>query len=162
MRRHFRGMSDSSDKELDAITLLSAGGRAVTFAGGGATESATAGVLNDDSATPHDCNGDGVIDAGDISATILAIFDPTFPGGPGCDSNGDGSVDAGDISCVIILIFGGTCGAGSSSTQVSLRETLPPFVMVRVADIQGQARAPTLLRGTVQAFDDQIHIAPRK
>jgi len=40
------------DEAFDLVlSALSASGRAVAFAGGGATESATAGVLNDDSAT---------------------------------------------------------------------------------------------------------------
>jgi len=71
-----------------------------------------------------DCNSDGIVDAGDISATILEIFDGdgasavdapgrTFPGSSvGCDANADAIVDAGDISCAILIIFNGpgSCG----------------------------------------------------
>jgi len=82
------------------------------------TGSYTQGIVGIPKVPPGDCNGDGLVDAGDISATILEIFDPTFAGTEGCDSNGDGKVDAGDIYCVKILVFGGTCGDSSSSTQV--------------------------------------------
>ena len=75
---------------------------------------------------PGDCNGDGLVDAGDISALVLEIFDGdgnlpadapggTFPGDPvGSDANEDGVVDAGDISCAILIIFygPGACGGG--------------------------------------------------
>lgn len=70
-----------------------------------------------------DCNGDGAVNAGDLSALSLEIFDGdgfqaaavpggTFPGHPiGCDANGDHLVTAGDISCTVLLIFEGpgTC-----------------------------------------------------
>ncbi len=69
--------------------------------------------------SPGDCNSDGTVDAGDISALVLEIFDGdgnlpadapggTFPGDPlGSDANEDGVVDAGDISCTVLLIFNG-------------------------------------------------------
>ena len=68
---------------------------------------------------PGDCNGDELIDAGDLTAMVLEVFDGdgnlpagtpggTFPGNPaGCDGNEDGVVDAGDLSCVVLLIFNG-------------------------------------------------------
>lgn len=68
---------------------------------------------------PGDCNADGMIDAGDISACVLEVFDGdgnvwtdvpqgTFLGNPvGCDANQDLVVDAGDLSCKILLIFNG-------------------------------------------------------
>jgi hypothetical protein len=73
---------------------------------------------------PGDCNGDEIVDAGDISALVLEIFDGdgshpadtplgTFPGDPvGSDSNADGTVDAGDISCTVLLIFNGPGACG--------------------------------------------------
>lgn len=77
-----------------------------------------------------DCNDDGVVDAGDISALILEIFDGdgslatntgggSFAGTHHCDANDDTVVDAGDISCTILIIFEGfdgllTCGTGST------------------------------------------------
>jgi len=79
---------------------------------------------------PGDCNGDSKVDAGDISACVLEIFDGdgnnpadtpggTFLGNPGCDANEDGIVDAGDISCTVLLIFQGpgACGGGASATS---------------------------------------------
>lgn len=76
---------------------------------------------------PGDVNGDTVIDAGDISALVLEIFDGdgnlasnapggTFIGNPvGSDPNKDSFVDAGDISCLVLTIFNGegACSAGN-------------------------------------------------
>ncbi len=76
-------------------------------------------ILSGSSVSPGDCNGDGTVDAGDISALVLEIFDGdgslpadapggTFAGDPvGSDANSDGVVDAGDISCAVLLIFNG-------------------------------------------------------
>ncbi|UCD34943.1 MAG: hypothetical protein JSU90_11725 [Nitrospiraceae bacterium] len=69
--------------------------------------------------TPGDCNGDGKVDAGDISSLVMEIFDGdgnlpadapggTFPGDPvGSDANSDGLVDMQDISCTVHIIFSG-------------------------------------------------------
>lgn len=66
-----------------------------------------------------DCNSDRRVDAGDISADGLEIFDgdgsfwlaapgSTFAGDPvGCDANADTTIDAGDLSCMVRLIFEG-------------------------------------------------------
>ena len=66
-----------------------------------------------------DCNGDFQVDAGDLPACILEVFDGDggfwadaagggFQGNPiGCDANGDGWIDAGDLSCKLKLIFEG-------------------------------------------------------
>jgi len=71
------------------------------------------------SIAPGDCNADSLIDAGDISALTLEIFDGdgddpinaplgSFAGDPvGCDSNEDVIMDAGDLSCTTLLIFDG-------------------------------------------------------
>ncbi len=79
-----------------------------------------------------DCNGDGGVDAGDLSALVLEIFDGddvlpantpggTFPGNPvGCNPNQDLVVDAGDISCTVLIIWGGgsaACTGLSASTS---------------------------------------------
>ncbi|MCJ7662370.1 MAG: hypothetical protein MUO67_24760, partial [Anaerolineales bacterium] len=70
-----------------------------------------------------DCNGDGEVDAGDLSALVLEIFDGddvhpantpggTYPGNPiGCNPNQDMVVDAGDLSCTVLIIFGGGSAA---------------------------------------------------
>lgn len=82
----------------------------------GTTTGTTVRIL---SGTPGDCNRDDRVDAGDISALVLEIFDgdgsdpqqtPTgsFAGDPvGCDANEDGLIDAGDLSCTPLLIFNG-------------------------------------------------------
>ncbi len=67
-----------------------------------------------------DCNGDGKIDAGDMSAITLEISDQDgsspllaqngkFKGTQGCDANGDNTIDRKDISCTSNLIFGKSC-----------------------------------------------------
>lgn len=79
-----------------------------------------------------DSNGDGLVDAGDISAVVLEIFDGdgngwldtaggSFAGHPvGSDANEDTVVDAGDIPCVALLIFGGpgSCGLTGASEDL--------------------------------------------
>jgi hypothetical protein len=71
---------------------------------------------------PGDCNGDGRVDAADLTALVLEIFDydgvlpidtpgSTFAGNPvGCNPNGDDIVNAGDISCTVLISWGYTCG----------------------------------------------------
>lgn len=66
-----------------------------------------------------DCNFDQQINAGDLSALGLELFDGdsndpfairggAFPGEPGgCNANADTAVDAADVSCTVLLIFGG-------------------------------------------------------
>jgi len=73
-----------------------------------------------------DCNGSGTVEAGDLTATGLEIFDgdgnlwyDIYKGSRtafsprGCNSNQDNVVDAGDISCTARKIFNAnaTCGA---------------------------------------------------
>ena len=65
-----------------------------------------------------DCNGDASVDAGDVSALVLELFDGdgilkagvsggTFAGtATGCDANRDGVVDAGDLSCTLNALYG--------------------------------------------------------
>lgn len=62
------------------------------------------------------CNGDGIVDAGDLSAVVQELFDGdgagaadvaggTFAGTLGCDANEDAVIDAADVSCVVQRIF---------------------------------------------------------
>jgi Tol biopolymer transport system component len=79
-----------------------------------------------------DCNGDGLVDAGDLSALVLEIFDGddvlpentpggSFPGNPvGCNPNQDMVVDAGDLSCTVLIIWGGGSAACAGGTSQSL------------------------------------------
>jgi hypothetical protein len=85
-----------------------------------------------------DCNGDGLVDAGDLSGLILEIFDGddvlpkdtpggTFPGNPvGCNPNQDMVVDAGDLSCTVLIIWGGGSAACSGGTNALSRSMLFP------------------------------------
>jgi len=69
-----------------------------------------------------DCNSDTSVNAGDLTALVLEIFDgdpsdpPSTPGGTfagnaiGCNPNLDYIVDAGDLSCNVAIILGGSCG----------------------------------------------------
>ncbi len=73
-----------------------------------------------------DCNGDEAVDAGDLTACGLELFDGdaafwlevpggNFAGSPvGCDANADAAVNAGDVSCKGRLIFGLGCGGGAA------------------------------------------------
>lgn len=66
-----------------------------------------------------DCNNDSAVDAGDLSAEVLEIFDGdgtaptearggTFAGDPvGCNPNLDRAIDAGDLACTVLTIFNG-------------------------------------------------------
>ncbi|MCB0084080.1 MAG: hypothetical protein KDE47_24245, partial [Caldilineaceae bacterium] len=87
------------------------------------------------------CNMDAAVDAGDISAVVMEIFDGdgtgvgtvaggTFAGGPGCDANQDTVINAADISCTVLLIFNGpnSCsalasGASRPAAQLAIRNT---------------------------------------
>ncbi len=74
-----------------------------------------------------DCNGDGKLDAGDIPACVLEIFDGdgvdpaaakggSYAGTVGCDCNIDAKIDAGDITCTVLRIFGGYPGPAAQTT----------------------------------------------
>lgn len=100
------------------------------------------------SGQPGDVNVDSQVDAGDISALVLEIFDGdgnlatntlggSFPGNPiGSDPNRDSLVDAGDISCLVLIIFNGQGACGSSdlvSTSKSpdlLSESIPQLALL--------------------------------
>lgn len=97
---------------------------------------------------PGDCNGDQVVDAGDISALVLEIFDGdgaspaatpggTFPGTPGSDANQDGLVDAGDVSCLVLIIFNGPGACGGGRAPAAAQEFAP-------LDIVADSNTPVL------------------
>jgi len=81
-----------------------------------------------------DCNGDDLVDAGDLSALVLEFFDGdgvlpantpmgTFAGNPiGCNPNQDMVVDAGDLSCTVLIIWGG--GSAACTGTLSSASTL--------------------------------------
>jgi photosystem II stability/assembly factor-like uncharacterized protein len=113
-------------------------------AGGSISGSTTNGSVSLSAIRSGDTNGDGKVDAGDISALVLEIFDNdgnlpgnvsggSFPGFPGADANSDGKVDAGDITCTVLRIFGGSCGGAAALNAQPLAGpslTLPNRVTV--------------------------------
>lgn len=80
-----------------------------------------------------DCNGDRAVDAADLGAGGLELFDGdgnlwldvpggTFSGQPvGCDANADQAVDAGDISCIGRQIFAAVCDGEAGPERPELR-----------------------------------------
>jgi hypothetical protein len=78
-----------------------------------------------------DCNGDGLVDAGDLSALVLELFDGdgvlpadtpfgTYAGNSiGCNPNQDMVVDAGDLSCTVLIIWGGGSAACTGTVATS-------------------------------------------
>ncbi len=112
-----------------------------------------------------DCNGDGWVDAADVGACGLEIYDGDgdhwldvgagYPGSPvGCDSNADRIVDAGDLSCTSRLIFGGTCGAGRSvrGAEQGPRLTMPADAAV----VDGVVRVPVELDDAGHAISSLV------
>lgn len=87
-----------------------------------------------------DCNGDAGVDAADVGALGLELFDgdgsgwlavpgSTFAGNPaGCDANGDTGVDAGDVSCTARRIFASPCDGDPPPGHPLL--SVPRFVPV--------------------------------
>lgn len=106
-----------------------------------------------------DCNGDGGVDAGDLSALVLEIFDGddvlpantpggTFPGNPvGCNPNQDLVVDAGDISCTVLIIWGGGSAACTGVTESTAKLT----TMMTAASAE---QVEVVLPDQVQALKD--------
>ncbi len=106
-----------------------------------------------------DCNGDGVVDAGDISACVLEIFDGdgnqavdapggTFPGTVCCDCNEDGIIDAGDISCTVLAIFSGSGAYGGGGGREPTTGEAVPFDLAESPD------------GPVLAIPEQLRAWP--
>lgn len=63
-----------------------------------------------------DCNGDNKVDAGDLSAISLEIYDGdgnavadvgggSFAGTPGCDADGNGIINDADTTCIQGIIY---------------------------------------------------------
>ncbi len=93
-----------------------------------------------------DCNGDGDVDAADLSALVLEIFDGddvhpantpggTYPGNPiGCNPNQDMVVDAGDLSCTVRIIFGGGTAA-CTGTSLLMSYQFANLVTLEIPDL---------------------------
>lgn len=92
---------------------------------------ATDGFVYIQSGIPGDCNSDGVVNGGDLTAVVLEIFDgdgtlpanvpnPTFLGNPvGCNPNMDYVVDAGDLSCTVQIIWYGPAATCDGVTTLA-------------------------------------------
>jgi hypothetical protein len=106
-----------------------------------------------------DCNGDQLVDAGDLGADVLELFDTdgsfwldaplsTFPGSPiGCDANADLAIDAGDLSCTPLLIFQGSGACATTPLIVDQPASLQ--LPARTGSVNGRVDLPVnLLRGT--------------
>jgi hypothetical protein len=106
-----------------------------------------------------DCNGDQRVDAGDLGADVLELFDTdgsfwldaplsTFPGSPiGCDANADLAIDAGDLSCTPLLIFQGPGACATTPLIVDQPASLQ--LPARTGSVNGRVDLPVnLLRGT--------------
>lgn len=113
-----------------------------------------------------DCNKSGSVEAGDLTATGLEIFDgdgnawyDIYKGSRtafsprGCNSNQDLVLDAGDISCTARRIFGQTCGAVVAAG--SSKATLEVASGLRVAN-GASVKVPVLLRGNGNAADTAV------
>lgn len=113
-----------------------------------------------------DCNASGSVEAGDLTATGLEIFDgdgnawyDIYKGSRtafsprGCNSNQDLVLDAGDISCTARRIFGQTCGAVVAAG--SSKATLEVASGLRVAN-GASVKVPVLLRGNGNAADTAV------
>jgi hypothetical protein len=126
------------------------------------------------SGIPGDCNSDQRVDAGDISALALEIFDGdgsypadtpggTFPGDPvGCNANEDSTVDAGDISCTALLIFHGP-GACSGTQSEKLHLNAIGKVASEARGAKGNKRSPievTSLEGPMLTIPDRLPAWP--
>jgi Tol biopolymer transport system component len=119
--------------------------------------------------TPGDCNGDSMVNAGDISALVLEIFDgdgnlpgnvpnPTFPGNPvGCNPNQDFVVDAGDLSCLIQIIwYGAAATCDGSSITGPLELSIDLATKTSLASTQPELK----IAGTVPARPGERVVVP--
>jgi hypothetical protein len=120
--------------------------------GQGGTDTATVTVtVGTPCPEPGDTNGDCTVNAGDISALVLEIFDGdgdapggapggSFPGTHGCDANEDNRCDAGDISCTILIIFNGEGACGGSGTSASVSQAAPTLSLPELVTTAGESR----------------------
>jgi hypothetical protein len=110
-----------------------------------------------------DCNHDDKVDAGDITALGLEVFDEdgnvprTVPGGTflgnptGCNANQDTLVDAGDVMCTVRIAFGDDCTAATTAqTHASTEE---PEVFVPSLNVRPGTRITVPISYLAQGHD---------
>lgn len=115
---------------------------------------------------PGDGNGDNKIDAGDLTACVLEVFDNdgnfwldapggAFPGTLGCDANRDTVIDAGDLTCTALIIFNGpdVCGAqGPTTTPQPAQLTIGAAVPAAARAADGNLLVPIVLTSNGHAI----------
>ena len=101
-----------------------------------------------------DCNADGTVNAGDLSAIVLEIFEPGKFGNPGCDSNTDTLTNAGDLSCTVLIIFNGQGACRDSQ----VRSTLGQLVWAMPTEYQNKPEASFLPRSACHQLVLQPHL----
>jgi len=110
---------------------------------GALSDTAQVAVTVQADATPGDCNANGTIDAGDLTALGLEIFDgdgnrwydadlgSVAFSGYGCDANADAVIDAGDLTCTARRIFDNVFVCGSVVAAQASPATLAVGTSVR-------------------------------
>lgn len=123
-----------------------------------------------------DCNGDLGVDAADVGAAGLELFDGdgstwldvaggTFAGQPvGCDANADTAIDAGDTSCMGRLIFGMGCddALAGARPSVLLPRTLVPVggAVTAAVDFAAGGRSITSLAFSIDVDTSALGFDP--
>ncbi len=117
-----------------------------------------------------DCNADQLVDAGDLDASVLEVFDTdgthwldarlsTFLGSPvGCDANADTLIDAADLSCTILLIFEGpeACDSESLATKsIGAADALPALELP--ARLQAERDGAVLVPVTLHRGESRVN-----
>jgi len=110
---------------------------------GALSDTAQVAVTVQADAAPGDCNANGTIDAGDLTALGLEIFDgdgnrwydadggSVAFSGYGCDANGDAVIDAGDLTCTARRIFDTAFVCGSVTAAQASPASLAVGTSVR-------------------------------
>ncbi|PIR43087.1 hypothetical protein COV24_04625 [candidate division WWE3 bacterium CG10_big_fil_rev_8_21_14_0_10_32_10] len=93
------------------------------------------------STKPGDCNGDQMINEGDIAATASELFDGdssdwlgvrngSFRGNPtGCDSKPDHVINTDDLVCTALAVYGYNCSDLTNEEVVKLVRELNPSLL---------------------------------
>jgi hypothetical protein len=115
-----------------------------------------------------DCNGSGTVEAGDLTATGLEIFDGdgnlwydiykgsrTAFSARGCNANQDNVLDAGDISCTARKIFNAAANCGAAMAASASKATLEVASGLRGA-AGSTVSVPVSLRNNGNAVDTAV------
>ncbi len=135
---------------------------------GALTDKATVTVNVQPDANLGDCNKSGALEAGDLTATGLEIFDGdgnlwydiykgtrTAFSPYGCNSNQDNVLDAGDISCTARKIFNAAANCGAAMAASASKATLEVASGLRGA-AGSTVSVPVSLRNNGNAVDTAV------